>query len=182
MNVDADDSIVFDYQTQRLREKAAPKTINEEVGFLLRLLGERGELIRARLRKQKLLKLKGSKAVAKAYLPDEKQQLVDAARDARSPVIYPALMLAFNAGMRSGEIRNLRWNQVDLKRQFLVIGKSKTEAGEGRTIPLNAILYQALKEHSEWYILRFGRIEPDWHLFPFGRANQLDPTRPITTI
>lgn len=31
-------------------------------------------------------------------------------------------------------------------------------------------------------VLRFGRIEPDWYLFPFGRANQLDPTRPITTI
>jgi hypothetical protein len=44
-----------------LREKAAPKTINEEVGFLLRLLGERGNLIRHRLRKRKTLKLKGSK-------------------------------------------------------------------------------------------------------------------------
>jgi hypothetical protein len=43
---------------QRLREKAAPKSINEEVGFLLRLLSERGELIRARLRKQKALELK----------------------------------------------------------------------------------------------------------------------------
>ena len=41
---------------------------------------------------------------------------------------------------------------------------------------------QALREHAEWYMLRFGRIEPDWCLFPFGRANNLDPTRPITTI
>jgi integrase len=178
----ADENTVLEYQEQRLREKAAPKTINEEVGFLLRLLGERGELIRARLRKQKTLKLKGSKPVAKAYSPEEKQQLIDAARDARSPTIYSALMLAFNAGMRSGEIRNLRWNQVDLKRQFLIVGKSKTEAGEGRTIPLNAALFQALREHSEWFTLRFGRIDPDWYLFPFGRADQLDPTRPITTI
>jgi hypothetical protein len=61
MIVDADENTVLEYQEQRLREKAAPKTINEEVGFLLRLLGERGELIRARLRKQKTLKLKGSK-------------------------------------------------------------------------------------------------------------------------
>jgi len=60
--------------------------------------------------------------------------------------------------------------------------KSKTEAGEGRTIPLNAALFQALREHSEWFTLRFGRIDPDWYLFLFGRANQLDPTRPITTI
>ena len=56
----------------------------------------------------------------------------------RSPVIYPALMLALNAGMRNAEIRHLRWNQVDLKKQFLTVGRSKTQAGEGRTIPLNA--------------------------------------------
>jgi hypothetical protein len=31
-------------------------------------------------------------------------------------------------------------------------------------------------------MLRFGRIEPDWYLFPFGRGEQMDPTRPITTI
>jgi len=91
-------------------------------------------------------------------------------------------MLALNAGMRNGEIRQLRWNQVDLKKQFLTVGKSKTEAGEGRTIPLNAALLEALQGHAEWFTLRFGRIEPDWYLFPFGGANQLDPTRPITTI
>ena len=91
-------------------------------------------------------------------------------------------MLALNAGLRNGEIRQLRWNQVDLKKQFLTVGKSKTEAGEGRTIPLNGALREALRHHAEWYMLRFGKIEPDWYLFPFGRANHLDPTRPITTI
>ncbi len=175
MIVDADETIVLGYQEQRLREKAAPKTINEEVGFLLRLLGERGELIRARLRKQKSLKLKGSKPVAKAYSPEEKQKLVEASREARSPTIYPALMLALNAGMRNAEIRHLRWNQVDLKKEFLTVGRSKTEAGEGRTIPLNTALLEALQGHAEWFTLRFGRIEPDWYLFPFRSG---EPTRP----
>jgi hypothetical protein len=30
------------YQTDRLRDNAAPKSINDEVGFLLRLLGGEG--------------------------------------------------------------------------------------------------------------------------------------------
>ena len=34
------DKTVKAYQTMRLKETAAPKTINEEVGFLLRILGE----------------------------------------------------------------------------------------------------------------------------------------------
>ena len=47
MVVDVTDRTVKHYQNLRLREKASPKTINEEVGFLLRLLGEAGEPIRA---------------------------------------------------------------------------------------------------------------------------------------
>ena len=182
MVVDVDEGTVRDYQDARLKEGAAPKTVNEEVGFLLRLLGERGDIVRARLKKQHALKLKVRTKIAKAFSPREKQSLMDAAREAKSPVIYPALMLALNAGMRSGEIRELRWEQIDLERRFLIVGKSKTEAGEGRTIPLNPALYDVLKEHAEWFQLRFGSIEPHWCLFPYGKANHLDPTRPITTL
>jgi hypothetical protein len=95
---------------------------------------------------------------------------------------YPALMLALNAGMRNAEIRRLRWRQIDFEKRFLTVGRSKTEAGEGRTIPLNAALLEALQQHSQWYKGRFGRIDPEWYAFPFGRANHLDPSRPITTI
>lgn len=122
MIVDVDENTVLEYQEQRLGEKAVPKTTNEEVGFLLRLLGERGELVRARLRKRNALKWKGPRRVAKASSPEKKQRLIEAARQARSPTIYPALMLGLNAGLRNDEIRALRWNQIDLERQFLTVG------------------------------------------------------------
>jgi integrase len=178
MIVDINETTVVEYQDERLREKAAPKTINEEVGILLRLMGERGELIRARLKKGKQLKLKVRKYVAKVFSPEEKNRLIEAARAAKPPTIYPALMLATNTAMRSSEIRTLTWEQVDLEKRFLIVGRTKTDAGEGRTIPFNPPLYEALKEHSEWYTLMFGRIEPHWYLFPFGKLHQLDPTRP----
>ncbi len=91
-------------------------------------------------------------------------------------------MLATNTGMRSNEIRTLKWEQVHFEKRYLVVGRTKTDAGEGRTIPFNPPLYEALKEHSEWYALMFGRIEPQWYLFPFGKLHQLDPTRPISTL
>jgi len=62
------------------------------------------------------------------------------------------------------------------------VGRSKTQAGDGRTIPLNPDLLRAIEAHAEWYKLRFGKIESEWYLFPFGQANHLDPTRPITTL
>jgi type IV secretory pathway TrbD component len=46
MVVDFNEAVVTKYQNDRLAEKAAPKTINEEVGFLLRILGEPGDLNR----------------------------------------------------------------------------------------------------------------------------------------
>src|SRR5262249_43773270 len=114
MAVEVAESSIRDYQSARLKEKVAPKTINEEVGFLLRLLGDQGEVVRGRLRRQKVLKLTCRKQVGKAYNPDEKDRLLVAAKAARSPVIYPALMFALNAGMRDAEIRNMQWNRLDL--------------------------------------------------------------------
>jgi integrase len=40
--------------------------------------------------------------------------------------MYPELMLAQNTGMRSSEIRRVQWKQVDFKKKFLVVAKSKT--------------------------------------------------------
>jgi integrase len=189
MAVDVTDKTVKNYQTARLKEKAAPKTINEEVGFLLRLLGEAGEPIRARLRRQKALKLAIRERVGKAYTPEEKVALLAAARAARSPAIYPALMLALNAGMRDAEIRGLQWGRIDLVKAYLTVGDSKTEAGEGRTIPLNSELLEAMVEYSRWYAERFDTIMPEWYVFPgrigtpaAGQKRPLDPTKPMVTL
>src|SRR5579872_4697500 len=67
MAVDVSDKTVKEFQSARLKEKAAPKSINEEVGFLLRLLGEQGDGIRAKLRRQKALKLAVRTQVGKAF-------------------------------------------------------------------------------------------------------------------
>jgi integrase len=189
MAVDVTDKTVMNYQAARLKEKAAPKTINEEVGFLLRLMGEGGEPIRARLRRQKNLKLAIRNQVGKAFTPEEKARLLEKAREARSPAIYPALMLALNAGMRDAEIRGLQWGRVDLSKAFLTVGDSKTEAGAGRTIPLNSVLLEALVDYATWYTNRFQTIKAEWFVFPArigrpepGQARPLDPTKPMVTL
>ncbi len=120
--------------------------------------------------------------VGKAYTPEEKEALLAAAKAARSPAIYPALMLALHAGMRDAEIRGLQWVRMDLSRAFLTVGDSKTEAGQGRTIPLNSALLQAMVDYSKWYTKRFGAIQPDWYVFPFGKPRPQDPTRPMVTL
>jgi integrase len=182
MIVDVTDKTVTDYQTTRLKETAAPKSINEEVGFLLRLLGEPGDVIRMRLRRRKALKLAVPRGPGKAYTPEEKAAMLAAAKAARSRAIYPALMLALNTGERDAEIRGLQWERVDLAKAIVTVGDSKTEAGEGRTIPLNSALLEAMVEYTKWYTERFGTIQPEWYVFPFGKPRPQDPTRPMVTL
>jgi len=81
MMVDINEAVVKTYQTTRLKEKAAPKSVNEEVTFLLRLLGDAGDALRIRLRRNKALKLKVSQNVARAYSEEEKTKMLVLAKD-----------------------------------------------------------------------------------------------------
>jgi integrase len=196
--VDISADTVKQYQIARLKEQASPKTINEEVGFILRLLGERGDAIRAVLRREKNLKLKVRPSNVTVFSKDQKRRLLSEAiphtgdakkTKSRSPYIRPVLQLAFNTGMRNAEIRKLTWAQIDLEKRFLIVGQSKSDAGEGRTIPLNNSLFSALVDHARWYTKRFGTIQPEWYVFPArvgrpeqGKGRPLNPTRPVTSI
>jgi integrase len=179
--VDIDEAAVLGYQEDRLREAAAPKSINEEVRFLLKMLGDSGELIRARLRKKKQLKLAVGKRIGKAFDSAETESLSAKAKKSKSPHMYPAFMLARNAGLRDTEVKTLTWGRVDLTAKTLQVGKAKSDAGEGRIVPLNSDLYDTLVEHRNWYQKRFGGIHDDWYLFPFGRPMPSDPTRHVTS-
>ena len=64
------------YQTDRLTEKAAPKTVNEEVAMMLRLCGDQGELIRSRLRREKALKLKVDPSPGKAFSVEQQERML----------------------------------------------------------------------------------------------------------
>jgi len=104
------------------------------------------------------------------------------ARSRRLAFDLPALALALNCGMRDAEIKNLTWAQIDFSKQILTVGKAKTDAGTGRTIPLTGTLLDALVDHTRWYAARFGEPQPGWFIFPGGGRFPKDPTIPITTL
>jgi integrase len=93
-----------------------------------------------------------------------------------------ALALDLNTGLRDKELREIRWEQIDfVNKKTLTVGKSKTEAGTGRLIPLNGTAIVALETHAAWYTRRFGECRPEWFVFAFGTPLPNDPTRPITS-
>jgi integrase len=90
-------------------------------------------------------------------------------------------MLALNCGLRDKEIRSLQWGRVYLDEAYLVVGQTKTAGGTGRMIPLNRTALAAVKEYSEWYGEKFGGLNPEWFVFPFGNPQPTDPTKPCTS-
>jgi integrase len=199
-------AVVKKYQRDRLNEKGAPKTINDEVGLLLRLCGDQADSIRSALKRAKSLKLQVPPSPGRPFEADEQARTLAvarastlAARDAclrhargeraprgakqgGSPCIYPALVVALNCGMRDSEIRLLTWDQIDFEKRFLTVGKSKTAAGTGRTIPLNDAVLDVMAEHSRWYIERFGETRPEWFVFPGGGRFPSNPAVAIGTL
>jgi integrase len=175
-------TIVKGYQTARLAEKAGPKTINDEVLLLLRLCGDQGDLIRAKLRREKAMRLALPPSPGRAYTADEKARMLTEAAKLRSKNMYPALVVDLNCGLRDKELRELRWQQIDLVHKKLTVGKSKTDAGTGRMIPLNDTVMISLEAHAAWYVRRFGECKPEWYVFPAGKGQPNDPTRPVTTL
>ena len=198
--------VVKRYQAARRKEKASPKTINDEVAMMLRLCGEQGEVIRSRLKHEKALKLRVDPSPGKPFSPEEQERMLAVARKSTewarlacerrqrgekpkkgdkqggSPSIYPALVLALNGGMRDSEIKRLTWSQIDWDKKILTVGRSKTDAGTGRTIPLNGTLLDALRDHGHWYAKHFGEVKPRWFVFPGGSRFPTDPARQITTL
>jgi integrase len=123
------------YQQARAEEGAAGATINLEIGTL------RSVLRRHRLWGQlqpDVKKRPERDDVGQALTADEETRLLLACQSSRSRCLYPAVVLALNTGLRRSELLNLRWGQIAFTNKTVRVGDSKTRAGRGRIVPLNA--------------------------------------------
>jgi len=136
------------YQSARLKQGAAPKTINLELGTL-----------RAILRKHRLWAniqpdvrmLDSRQSVGCALSPEQEAALLRECRLSRSRSLYVAVVMALGTCMRYGEIREMRWNQIDFGKSELRVGNSKTKQEGGRVILLSPRVRMVL----EFWAARF---------------------------
>lgn len=160
------------YQQHRHREKASPKTINLEIGTLRAIL-RRHRLWASIQPDVRMLQTRDD--VGKALTMEEEKDLLDACSESRSRSLMPAVLLALNTGMRLSEMRLLRWGQIDLKKRTVRVGKSKTQAGAGRTIPLNEKATSVL----QFWADQFPKRRQDQYVFPSERygagGDKFDP-------
>jgi integrase len=175
---DLNEARIHEYMETRRAEKAGNRTINMELGCLSRAIGHTWRALWPKVRK-----LEENQDIGQALEPEQEKAVLVAAARNRSHLIYPYLMTLAWTGMRSDEARLLRWSQVDFEAGQITVGRSKTEAGKGRAIPMSAALRFALEHHASWYASKLGLIQPEWYVFP--RSNRIklqDPMRPAISL
>ena len=163
------------YIRERNAAGRANATINRELDII------RGVLKRAKrwhLFAEEIHPLPIRQSIGQALTYEEKVKLLHraAARPEWETAAF-ATRLALNTTMRSCEIKELRWRDVDMIGRSLMVKKSKTDAGE-RVIPLNADAWAVILElyrRSQ----KLGCTESSHFLFPACETAHIDPTKPI---
>ncbi len=78
---------------------------------------------------------------------EERARLLEECNKSSSSYLYPIVVLAISTGMRQGEILNLRWKDIDLKRNRLVLHETKNN--ERRAVPIVGLAHDVLTELSK---------------------------------
>ena len=168
------------YQARRKAEGAAARTLNKELQVLRQIL-ERHKFW-ATLQGEVRFEREPT-GIGKALSREEESRLLAACES--NQLLHTVVTLALQTALRKNEIRTLRWSQIDLFKRTLAVGRTKTEGGSGRVIPLNTVAHAVLVRWAG----RFPHSKPDDWVFPacVGAALQhpkpavdrIDLSRPI---
>ncbi len=163
------------YQTARLQAGISGRTVNMETGVLRRML-KRAKVWNAISEDVKALPER-QEDVGKVLTADLKRKLFETAGSKPEwMVAHCAAVLAVSTTCRGVEIRNVRWQDVDMFSRVATIRRSKTAAGH-RTIPLNADAMAAMARLLGRARAN-GSSEPEHYVFPTCENLIVDPSRP----
>ena len=163
------------YQAARQRAGKAAATINKEVHLALMVLHRAG----LGQRFVDYHKIHAQTAPRGQALTNAEQQRLFASLRSRKEWSHAAdaAVLAFFAGMRPGEIKNLRWADVDLPMATLTIRRAKTLAGQ-RSIQLNETCLLMLHDRIRAATRKAQPPAPDAYIFPARNRRRADDTKP----
>jgi len=127
------------YQEKRSKQGRAPATIDMEIKYAQTMVTKAfdndkidGRALKPFRRTKRKLK-KGSNARKRAIGVNEYLKLLSNA----AAHLKPMLIVLFNTGMRTGEIRKLRWSHIDRKAMFIRLPKEITKEKRAKNIPIN---------------------------------------------
>lgn len=164
------------FQQHRRAEGKASATINQELGLTRQLLKRAHLWSRFADLYKPIQRTEPRRGMALSQTGQADLLRIASSRPEWADV-RDAMLLAFCGGLRTVEIRYLRWTDLDLPNRSVLITRSKTHAGQRQMI-LNDALYDCLQRRlskaikKRWYL-------PEGFIFPAVRLDKtLDPLMP----
>ena len=164
------------YKSVRLKEDAAPATVNRELTALSKLFSI--------LVKNDLLDRNLVRELPKLSEKDNLRQVYLSFSDFSKILAYlpdwyaPMALTAYYTGMRQGEVRNLNRNQVDLDRRVIRLGPQDTKERSHKRVPIHDDLVPVLElalsneaEGTENVFLREGKPIPRTQMRRFWESS-----------
>jgi integrase len=132
------------YRLERLRDGAAPATINWEMSALSKLFGVLIENDLTDTNPVRLIKrLSVKSGEREVYLCfNDVTRIVQKCPDWFRPIIWTA----YYTGMRRGEVLNLQRDSVNLNKRMIYLRADQTKEGNSKRIPIHKHLVPILKE------------------------------------
>ena len=135
-----------EYQEKREAASRAPATIDMEISLAKTMVTKAfdndlvdGRTVKAfRVVKRKLRK--AANARRRTLTIEEYLKLVDAAPDH----LKAFLIVGFNTGMRTGELRSLRWSHIDREKGVIQLPADLTKESKAKTVPINSHVNKVL--------------------------------------
>jgi len=134
------------------KEKLKPASVNRELALVKHLFSKAVEWKKVKENPAKIIKrMKGEGRRLRYLMPDEIQILLSNCDGLLWGLLRPLVTVGLHTGARQGELRGLKWSQVDF--QLGVITLLDTKNGERRDIPINETVratLEALEKKSEF--------------------------------
>jgi integrase len=139
---------IEEYQEKRREEGRAPATIDMEISLVKTMVTKAfdndlvdGRTVKAfRVVKRKLKK--AANARKRTLTIEEYLKLVEVAPDH----LKAFLIVGFNTGMRTGELRGLRWSHIDREKGLIRLPADLTKESKAKVIPINHRVKKVLAE------------------------------------
>jgi len=115
------------YQQKRLKEGAAPKTINLELGTFRSITTRSGHWARL-IPDIRMLEVDND--IGRSLTAAEADAVLEACSSSESRLLYPIVLLQLETGSRSGTVLKLPWGDVDFKGKGSAVGEGQDESGD----------------------------------------------------
>jgi len=128
------------YQSEILASGKAPATANRYIACLKHMMTKADEwkwISEGTLKESRKIKMLKENNKRLRYLTEDEYSrlLVACGKTRAAKWLTPIVAIAVNTGMRQGEIMGLRWDQIDMKNQMILL--TDTKNGDRREVPLN---------------------------------------------